>query len=68
MNKGVISYLSDKGFGFITVEGLAKGIFFHLNDLKGCAFLDLEVGDTVSFENTITSEKGISAQNVQLLK
>lgn len=68
MNKGVISYLSDKGFGFITVEGLNKGIFFHLNDLKGCSFPDLEVGDNVTFENTIVSEKGICAVEVRLVK
>ncbi len=56
--------LSDKGFGFITGEGLAKDLFFHSNSLVGVSFADLKEGDAVSFE-TEESPKGLNAVNVQ---
>lgn len=56
--------LSDKGFGFITGEGLAKDLFFHSNSLVDVSFADLKEGDAVSFE-TEESPKGLNAVNVQ---
>ena len=56
--------LSDKGFGFISGEGLAKDLFFHSNSLVGVSFADLKEGDAVSFE-TEESPKGLNAVNVQ---
>ena len=64
--EGVIKTLTDKGFGFITVEGDAKDLFFHGNDLQGVSFEDLKVGDKVSFEKA-NSEKGPNAVNVSLI-
>jgi len=61
---GTIKRLTDKGFGFITGEGLQKDLFFHSNSLVGVAFDDLKEGDTVSFE-TEQSPKGLNAVNVQ---
>ncbi len=61
---GTIKKLTDKGFGFITGEGLAKDLFFHSNSLVGVAFNDLREGDAVSFE-TENSPKGLNAVNVQ---
>ena len=61
---GTIKKLTDKGFGFITAEGLAKDLFFHSKALVGVAFADLHEGDTVSFE-TAESPKGPNAINVQ---
>jgi CspA family cold shock protein len=61
---GTIKKLTDKGFGFITGEGLAKDLFFHSNGLVGVTFEDLREGDAVSFE-TENSEKGMNAVNVQ---
>ena len=55
---------SDKGFGFITGEGLAKDLFFHSNSLVGVTFDKLKEGDAVSFE-TEESPKGLNATNVQ---
>ncbi|MFA7252615.1 MAG: cold shock domain-containing protein [Candidatus Paceibacterota bacterium] len=60
---GTIKKLTDKGFGFITAEGLAKDLFFHSNSLNGVAFADLREGDTVSFE-TEETPKGPAAVNV----
>lgn len=62
--KGTIKKLTDKGFGFITAEGMAKDLFFHSNSLVGVAFDELREGDAVTFE-TEDSPKGLSAVNVQ---
>ncbi len=62
--KGTIKKLTDKGFGFITAEGLAKDLFFHSNSLVGVTFEELREGDAVSFDTEETA-KGPSAVNVQ---
>ena len=61
---GTIKRLTDKGFGFITGEGLQKDLFFHSNSLVGITFDELKEGDAVSFE-TEESPKGLNAVNVQ---
>ena len=61
---GIIKKLTDKGFGFISAEGLAKDIFFHSKNLVGVAFDDLREGEAVTFE-TEDSPKGQNAVNVQ---
>ncbi len=61
---GTIKKLTDKGFGFITAEGLSKDLFFHSKGLVGVTFEELKEGDTVSFEQEM-SEKGPNAVNVQ---
>ncbi|MFZ2205686.1 MAG: cold shock domain-containing protein [Minisyncoccia bacterium] len=61
---GIIKRLTDKGFGFITGEGLSKDLFFHSNSLVGVNFDELHEGDAVSFE-TEESPKGLNAVNVQ---
>ena len=61
---GTINKLTDKGFGFISVEGQEKGIFFHSNSLVGVQYNELHEGDNVTFE-TEDSPKGINAINVQ---
>ena len=62
--KGTIKKLTDKGFGFITSDGMAKDLFFHSNSLVGVQFDELREGDAVSFE-TEDSPKGMNAVNVQ---
>jgi cold shock protein len=61
---GSIKKLTDKGFGFITAEGLAKDLFFHGNSLVGVSFDELREGDAVTFDTEDTA-KGPSAVNVQ---
>ena len=61
---GTIKKLTDKGFGFITGEGLAKDLFFHSNALVGVSFNELHEGDSVSFD-TEESPKGLNAVNVK---
>jgi CspA family cold shock protein len=61
--EGTIKTLTDKGFGFITVDGEEKDLFFHKNELKDVSYEELKVGDRVSFEKT-DSPKGPNATNV----
>lgn len=61
--EGVIKNLTDKGFGFITVDGEEKDLFFHKNELKGVTFEELRTGDRVSFDKA-DSPKGPNATNV----
>ena len=62
--QGTIKKLvSDKKFGFISREGVAKDLFFHFSNLQGVTFEELKEGDTVSFE-VIDTEKGQAASNV----
>lgn len=60
---GSIKTLTDRGFGFIAIEGEEKDLFFHAKELVGVTYDELKVGDTVSFE-IVDGEKGKSATNV----
>ena len=62
---GIIEKKTDKGFGFIKVEGQEKGIFFHSNGLVGVSFDSLREGDAVTFE-TEQSPQGPNAVDVRL--
>jgi CspA family cold shock protein len=55
--------IADKGFGFISVEGQEKDLFFHSKAVSG-SFTDLHEGDTVSFEVDESGPKGPAAINV----
>ncbi|MDP3741572.1 MAG: cold shock domain-containing protein [bacterium] len=61
---GVIKKKTDKGFGFITVEGQDKDLFFHSKSLVGVTFDELQEGDNVTFDSE-DSPKGKNAVNVQ---
>lgn len=61
--EGVIKNLTEKGFGFITVDGEAKDLFFHKNELKGVTYEELKIGDRVSFDK-VDSPKGPNAVGV----
>ena len=49
MNTGIIARLTDKGFGFIKIEGKEKDLFFHSNALVNIRYDELHEGDKVSF-------------------
>jgi len=63
MQVGIIASLTDKGFGFISVEGMEKDLFFHSNELNGVQFDSLREGDKMQFEVS-DSPKGKQATNV----
>jgi len=62
--QGVIKKKTEKGFGFITVEGQEKDLFFHSNSLVDVTFDELKEGDTVTFDIE-DSPKGKNAVNVK---
>ena len=63
MQTGTIARLTDKGFGFISVEGQEKDIFFHAKELVNTSYDDLREEDKVSFELG-DSPKGPNATQV----
>ena len=58
-------YNSEKGFGFITVDG-GKDIFVHFSAIAGSGYKTLEEGQNVSFEIT-EGDRGPQASNVTVL-
>ncbi|MBB02139.1 MAG: cold-shock protein [Rubinisphaera brasiliensis] len=65
MAEGTIKKLTDKGFGFIDIGG-GKDLFFHMSNLEGSRFDDLQEGQRVSF-NEGSGPKGPRAENVKLV-
>jgi CspA family cold shock protein len=63
MQTGTIARLTDKGFGFIKIEGQAKDLFFHSNELQGVSFDSLREGDTLTFE-VAEGQKGPNAVKI----
>ncbi|MDE2311746.1 MAG: cold shock domain-containing protein [Patescibacteria group bacterium] len=61
---GVIKKKTDKGFGFISIAGQDKDLFFHSKSLVGVTFDELNEGDEVTFD-TEESPKGMNAVNVK---
>ena len=63
MEGTIKNLVQDKRFGFISVEGMEKDLFFHANELKDVTFEELKIGDRLSFESA-DSPKGPNAVNV----
>ena len=61
MPTGTIKTKTDKGFGFIKLEG-SDDVFFHHSACNG-RFDDLDIGQTVTFDLQ-NGEKGPKAANV----
>ena len=62
--QGIIIKITDKGFGFISIEGQPKNVFFHGRSLVDITFAELREGDMVSFE-TEETRHGLNAINVR---
>lgn len=61
MTTGTIKTKTDKGFGFITVQG-SDDVFFHHSACNG-QYENLQVGQSVQFD-VEQGEKGPKASNV----
>ena len=64
MATGIIKTKTDKGFGFISVEGSAD-VFFHHSACNG-QYESMQVGQTVQFDIE-KGEKGPKASNVVVM-
>lgn len=65
MAEGTIKRLTDKGYGFIDTGG-GQDLFFHMSNVEGVTYEDLQEGQRVSF-NEGTGPKGPRAENVTVL-
>lgn len=66
MNTGRVKWFnSEKGFGFITVDG-GKDVFVHFSAISGNGYKTLEEGQSVSFDVT-QGDRGDQASNVTVL-
>ena len=62
MAEGTIKKLTDKGFGFIDT-GADKDLFFHMSNLEGVRYEELQEGQRVTFTEG-HGPKGPRAENV----
>ena len=63
MKTGVVKWFnSEKGFGFITVDG-GEDVFVHFSAITGDGFKSLEEGQKVEFE-VVKGDRGLQAANV----
>ncbi len=60
---GIVTFFSEKGYGFITEDKTKENIFFHSNNCKEL----VKKGNKVSYEKE-KSPKGFSAVEIQLVK
>lgn len=65
MTEGTIKKLTDKGFGFID-NGSGKDMFFHMSNLEGVHFDDLQEGQRVEYTEG-QGPKGPRAENVRVV-
>lgn len=61
----VLSFVSDKGFGFIKPISGGENLFFHVSDLDGIDQVEVRAGMKVAF-NAGRNDKGPAARNVRL--
>lgn len=67
MSTGKVKWFkSDKGYGFITMEGHDKDIFVHLSSINAEGFKTLQEGQTVEFD-IVEGDRGPQATNVTVI-
>ncbi len=68
MSTGKVKWFkSDKGYGFINVEGEPRDIFVHFSAINADGFKTLEEGQTVEFE-IVEGDRGPQATNVTVVE
>jgi CspA family cold shock protein len=65
MAEGTIKRLTDRGFGFIETES-GTDMFFHMSNVEGVTFEQLQEGNRVSFEMG-QGPKGPRAEQVRVI-
>ncbi len=66
MTNGIVKWFnSEKGFGFISVEG-GEDVFAHFSAINVDGFKTLEEGQNVSFD-IVEGARGFQAANITIL-
>ncbi|MFC6268611.1 cold shock domain-containing protein [Frigoriflavimonas asaccharolytica] len=60
---GIVTFLSEKGYGFITSDSMRENVFFHTNN---CAEM-IKKGNKVTFE-VEKSAKGLVAVDIKIVR
>ena len=64
MTNGIVKWFnSEKGFGFLSVEG-QEDVFVHFSSITGDGYKSLEEGQKVQFD-IVDGERGPQAANVR---
>jgi len=63
IKSGIVTFFSEKGYGFITEDNSKENVFFHSNN---CIDI-IKKGNKVSFEKE-RSPKGFSAINIKIIR
>lgn len=63
VKSGIVTFFSEKGYGFITEDKTKENIFFHSNNCEEM----IKKGNKVSFEIE-KSPKGLSAIGIKMIK
>ena len=67
MSTGKVKWFkSDKGYGFITMEGHDKDIFVHFSSINAEGFKTLQESQTVEFD-IVEGDRGPQATNVTVI-
>ena len=67
MSTGKVKWFkSDKGYGFITMEGKDKDIFVNFSSINAEGFKTLQEGQTVEFD-IVEGDRGPQATNVTVI-
>ena len=69
MATGTVKFFNtERGYGFIVVEGGGPDVFLHISALEAAGIRSLSEGDRVSFDAVLDERKGKpNAQNVKKL-
>ena len=69
MTIGTVKFFNtERGYGFIVVEGGGPDVFLHISALEAAGLRSLSEGDRVSFDSVMDERKGKpNAQNVKKL-
>jgi len=63
MKTGIVKWFnSEKGFGFITVDG-GEDVFVHFSAIQGDGYKSLDEGQKVEFD-VVKGDRGAQAANV----